>query len=320
MDYNLVKYVFFIGSFLISLGTIFIFSKINKQNGIIGIDINKKSEKIIPESAGVGLLIPLILGVAAYAYIEGLRVGLVAWIVTIFGFASVGFLDDVHHKFLKQTIGWQTRAIAVVIISLIFSVLYAPELLWAVPVAAFIGIIAGLQNTFAGLNGWEVGSGFIISAFLMFVLWENHFFLISVILSGAILGLLLLNKYPAKVFPGDSGTFIIGSAISALAVLSGDVKAMLITGLFFIPHLFDFLILKMLTNPKDPSQMKVRPYSLNAKGKLEIPKYADGKIKYDFAKLIIRIFGPLKEWQIVGVIWGVVIANCLLWIYLFGYF
>ncbi|MFH1240302.1 MAG: hypothetical protein V1672_03730 [Candidatus Diapherotrites archaeon] len=320
MDYDLVKYVLFVSSFLISLGAVFIFSKINKQNGIIGIDINKKAQTIIPESTGVGLLIPLILGVAAYAYLEGLRIGLIAWIVTIFGFAAVGFLDDVHHKFLKQTIGWQTRAITVVIISLIFSVLYAPELLWAIPIAAFIGIIAGLQNTFAGLNGWEVGSGFIISAFLMLVLWENHFFLISVILCGAILGLLLLNKYPAKVFPGDSGTLIIGSAMSALVVLSGDVKAMLITCLFFIPHLFDFLILKMLTNPNDPSQMKVRPYSLNAQGKLEIPKYKDGKIKYDFAKLIIRIFGPLKEWQIICVIWGVVIANCLLWTYLFGYF
>ena len=320
MDYALVKYVFFIGSLLVSLGAVFIFSKINKENGIIGIDINKKSEKIIPESAGVGLLIPLILGVAAYAYIEGLRIGLVAWVVTIFGFAAVGFLDDVHHKFLKQTIGWQTRAIAVVIISLIFSVLYAPELLWAIPIAVFIVIISALQNTFAGLNGWEVGSGFIISAFLMFILWENHFFLISVILCGAILGLLLLNKYPAKVFPGDSGTLIIGSAISVLVVLSGDVKAMLITGLFFIPHLFDFLVLKMITNPKDPSQMKVRPYTLNATGKLDIPKYADGKIKYDFAKLIIRILGPLKEWQIVCVIWSIVIANCLLWIYLFGYF
>ena len=64
-------------------------------------------------------MIPLVLGVAAYAYIEGLRIGLVAWIVTIFGFAAVGFLDDVHHKFLKQTIGWQTRAIAVVIMGLV---------------------------------------------------------------------------------------------------------------------------------------------------------------------------------------------------------
>ncbi len=42
-------------------------------------------------------------------------------------------------------------------------------------------------------------------------------------------------------------------------------------------------ILTQMTD-RDPSQVKIKPYALNKEGKICIPKYSDGKIRYDFAK------------------------------------
>lgn len=319
MKYELLKYVLFLCSFAVSLLAVFILARVNKKNGVMGIDINKTAKKMIPESAGLGLLVPLILGVAAYAYVEGLRLGLVAWLMLISGFAIVGFLDDINHKFLKQTLAWRTRAVAVGLISLLFAIVYAPSLFWALPIAIFIAVIASFQNTFAGLNGWEVGSGFIISLFVCAALYGTAYFLIGIIISGAILGLLIWNKYPAKVFPGDSGTLIIGGGIASLIVLAHRFELIALCILFYLPHMLDFA-LKMISNPKDPSQVKIKPYALNKEGKICIPKYSDGKIRYDFAKFLMRIFGPMKEWQIVLIIWIIVSLNCALWLFLFSNF
>ena len=74
----------------------------------------------------------------------------------------------------------------------------------------------------------------------------------------------------------------------------------------------------MLTNAKDVSQSAIKPYALHD-GKIAIPKY-EGRTRYDFAKLIVKIFGPLKEWKIVIAIWAVVIVNCLFWTLVFQAF
>ena len=42
------------------------------------------------------------------------------------------------------------------------------------------------------------------------------------------------------------------------------------------------------------------------------------KTRYDFAKLLIKMFGPMKEQKIVLIIWAVVIANGLIWLAVFG--
>ena len=83
--------------------------------------------------------------------------------------------------------------------------------------------------------------------------------------------------------------------------------------LFFTPHMIDFAV-KMATNPRDPSQRKTRPYKLLKDSRIGLP---DNSGKYDFAKLLIRLFGPMQEKQIVLLIWVIVIANCTAWFILF---
>ena len=65
------------------------------------------------------------------------------------------------------------------------------------------------------------------------------------------------------------------------------------------------------------SQSKTLPYSIGRDNKLRIPH---GKPTYDFAKMLLRIFGPMQEWLVVAIIWAIVAGNCIFWILVFNGF
>lgn len=306
-------------SFTITFFLIYFYRQINLEKKFcIGTDINKKNQPVIPEGTGI----TLVPGVFASIFLafsitpEHIpELGLLAGTITLF--SVIGFFDDMKNKFAKKSLGWLTRAVPIAAISFLFGFFVTNNLFYAFIFGAFLAATASFQNTFAGLNGWEVGSGVIISLFLTMILSGTYLFYPAVGLSAAVFALLLFNFYPAKVFPGDTGTLFIGSAIGALALLSKDPKIIILTSLFFLPHIIDFFFLKMLTNAKDMTQQKTRPYALLKDNKLDIPDRKNPKL--DFAKLVIKIFGPMHEKKIVRIILLVVLANCTLWITVFHF-
>ncbi len=305
----------FVGTiFALSTALIFFYKKINEKNKFcVGIDINKTQKNQISESTGIILLIPFWVTILFAFTTNIVDARILAFGILATTFALVGFFDDLKNKFLAKPMGWTIRALPIAIASLTFAFFFSPNIFWIIPLSLFIAGIASLQNTFAGLNGWEVGSGFIISIFVALALIGTQFFLISTSISAMIFALLLFNFFPAKIFPGDSGTLFIGSALSGLVVLTQNISLTLMTFLFFLPHLIDFFVLKLLTNRSDPTQQKIRPYKLLANQTLAIPDYPDKKTRYDFAKLVIKMIGPKHERTIVLAIWAIVTINCLFW-------
>jgi len=302
--------VFFIAAAVFSAVCVYLYKKINMERSIvIGMDINKKEQPKIAESAGVALLVPIWLGIFVLGMMPGFNAKVIMWGLVLSAFACIGFADDTRTKFVKKVMPWGIRSLPIAMVSLMFAYVYSPYPEWIIPIALFIAGAASFQNTFAGLNGWEVGSGLIISLAVSFLLMGTPYFLPAVILSGSVLGLLLFNAFPARVFPGDSGTLLIGSAVASLVALTGDMRIMALCFLMFLPHLFDFFALKMLTNRNDLSQSRNRPYRIMDDGRLAIPGQG-GRKRYDFAKMIIRIFGPLEERRVVLIIWAVVALNC----------
>jgi len=286
----------------------------NKKIGIMGIDINKQEKPMLPESTGISLLIPLwIVSLAMFFFTRDFIP--LAWATMVSGFSIVGFADDTKHKFAARTIPWKIRASIIAVISLLFAFLFFQgNVLLVVLAALYLAGLASFENTFAGLNGLEAGSGLIISLFVALLIQGTQAFPLALALIASIFALLILNKYPAKVFIGDSGTLLIGSAIAGLIIMQRSLQLMILTFMFFTPHMMDFL-LKIITNPHDPSQKKELPYVLNAEGKLEVPK--SGKL--DFAKMLIFLFGPKSEKAIVFIMWLIVAINCSFW-YLLWYF
>lgn len=316
--------IFFVVIFLLSAWCVFVFGRVNRKNKIVGKDINKLDQRILPEAAGVGMLIPLWVAVLSVIYFYSQKFNPFYFLfgLTVSGFCFMGLLDDTKHKFMVKTTPWLYRAVPIAFLALLFGVInfYSLGPVWVVLIALFVAGLASLQNTFAGLNGWEIGSGFIISCFVTLIISQGidpYLLLLALALNAMILGLLFWNRYPARVFPGDSGTLFIGSAIAALLVMNQKLDMIVLGFLFFLPHLADFFLLKLLTNPKDVSQSKSMPYEVLSDGKLYIPKTGDGR-KLDFAKLLMKVFGPMREWQVVLVIWIVVALNGLFWAKVFG--
>jgi len=311
--------VLFAVSFVLSALLVRFGAKFNARHGIVGTDINKRDKALIPESVGIFLL-PGLFAVSILFLAQPLGGNIWAWLMTTAAFSIIGFSDDFSQRVLKKDIPWRVRAAAIALVSLAFAFFYsqdfAPWPLWMALFSLYLAGMASFQNTFAGLNGWEVGSGFIVSVFVALLLSPTRLFWPAVALSGAILGLLFFNRFPARVFPGDSGTLLIGSALASLLLMSQDLRIIAGGFLFFLPHAIDFYVIKLGTNISDATQKKSKPYAVGFDGKLSVP--GSGKSGLDFAKVIIRAFGPLAEWKIVAVIWFVVAANCAFWFYFFS--
>ncbi|MCX8190101.1 MAG: hypothetical protein N3F05_02615 [Candidatus Diapherotrites archaeon] len=285
-------------------------AKHNIKVGIKGIDINKVDKPALPESTGIAMLLPIWL-TAILASIGEWDFSFIAWAIMVSGFSIVGYIDDMKHKAKAKAIPWRFRAAIIAVLSLLFSfTFFGSNLLLVVLAALYLAGVASFENTFAGLNGLEAGSGLIISIFFALVLLPDKTYLSLVFLPFicSLLGFLILNRYPAKVFPGDSGTLLIGSAIAGIVVMQKSLWLMFVTFPFFLPHMIDFS-LKILTNPKDPSQKKEPPYKINRDGTLGVPESR----KLDFAKMVVLLVGPKKEPAIVAIMWLCVAANCAFW-------
>ena len=82
-------------------------------------------------------------------------------------------------------------------------------------------VIVNAINLVDGVDG--LASGVVLLSCIAFGLWfsyvgDKHWALISFSLCGALLGFLVFNFNPARIFMGDSGSLIIGAVVSVLAI------------------------------------------------------------------------------------------------------
>jgi UDP-N-acetylmuramyl pentapeptide phosphotransferase/UDP-N-acetylglucosamine-1-phosphate transferase len=82
-------------------------------------------------------------------------------------------------------------------------------------------VVVNAMNLIDGIDGLAAGVGFIVSSvFGTWFIFANEYTLasLSFSLSGALLGFLIFNFSPAKIFMGDSGSLIIGMFICVLSI------------------------------------------------------------------------------------------------------
>ena len=82
---------------------------------------------------------------------------------------------------------------------------------------------------FFGLYGVYTASGQVLLASNM-----SNMMIFTAALTGAGIGFLRFNTYPAKVFMGDTGSFALGGALSVIVVVSGLQLLLIITGMMFL--------------------------------------------------------------------------------------
>jgi len=119
---------------------------------------------------------------------------------------------------------------------------------------------------------------------------------LALALFGSLLAFYLFNRYPARVFDGDTGSLAAGAAIGALAVI-GRIELVAIVAL--VPYIMNsFYGLASIGRLYERREIKPRPVRLRSDGMLEATN--DRQAPVTLTRLILAE-GPLPEKQIVRV-------------------
>jgi len=134
---------------------------------------------------------------------------------------------------------------------------------------------------------------------------KNIGFIILVPFIGALLAFLFFNRYPSKVFPGDIGTFGMGTVIACVAILADLERAAII---MFIPHTVNAILFFI---GKLKRQAPPREAQMNPDGTLPAPSM------WSLRSVLLRIH-PMKEKTLVYVILIIVAAFSIMGILSYG--
>ena len=245
-----------------ALFTIFLaryLSKKFKEIGITGLDVHKPAKPVTAEMGGLAILVGVTFGALLFYLLEPtFSFVYLAALLTILLVGIVGIVDDMitlRQRYKPFIVGAMSIPLMVALFgqsairfplvgSIPFGLLYP---LFIVPLA--ITTSANLSNMLAGFNGLEAGTAVIaIGALTLLSALEGRsagLVLGSLFLAGY-LGFLVLNWYPAKIFPGDTGTLMAGAAIAVIGFASGFVFAAIVVSL---PAAFDFTMKMLTKNP-----------------------------------------------------------------------
>jgi len=259
---NILILLSLIISFFLTFLTIPFWIRKAKVSGLIWEDMNKPGfPKNVAGSGGIVAVIAFVIGVLYYVAIRtfvmedinGISVEIFALLSVVLILTITGIIDDLlgwHHNGLSK----RTRiflafaaSIPLVVINAGSSVMNFP-FLGEVNIGLFYPLvlipvgIAGATTTYnflAGFNGLEAGQGILILGFLSYVAYatgSSWLAVVGLIMVASLIGFWFYNKYPAKVFPGDSLTWTIGALIAGMAILGNFEK---IAVFVFIPYILE---------------------------------------------------------------------------------
>lgn len=178
------------------------------------------------------------------------------------GFGLLGFLDDFIKVVMKRNLGLTSKQklLGQIVISVIFYFVFKqtdrfnPELtipgtdfafdfgwLYLFIVIFWLVGFSNAVNLTDGLDGLVSGTSAIAFGAFAILAWSQSQYdvaIFSVAVVGAVLGFLVFNAHPAKVFMGDTGSLALGGAIATIALLTKlEILLVIIGGVFVIETL-----------------------------------------------------------------------------------
>jgi len=182
--------------------------------------------------------------------------------------AAIGVLDDVLGIRLGRNRGLRarTKLLATALVAVIFlrtidaslnffprDVLFhagryslvAPHWLWLLlGIAAITGTIHAVNLT-DGLDGLAAGT--MLPALAVFVPIAAQTLapaatIAASVGTGACAGFLFYNRYPARVFMGDTGSLALGALLSGIAILTGEMLLLILVGGIFVAEALSVIV------------------------------------------------------------------------------
>lgn len=193
-----------------------------------------------PTMGGLIILIGFLGGSVIFS---GRYANTIPVILMTVGFGIIGFLDDYIKVVLKRSMGlraWQKMALQIVVttvfaiymtrisgidlsIRIPFTGGYMIDLGWFSYVILFFAVLGTVNgaNFTDGVDGLATSVTIIIATYFAIIAVMENMGLEPTSLSiiGALLGFLIFNCYPAKVFMGDTGSLALGGYVIATAYM-----------------------------------------------------------------------------------------------------
>jgi len=189
------------------------------------------------------------------------------WVLLVasLGFGLVGFLDDYIKIVFKRSLGLtaKQKLAGQLLFSIVVCVLlnrmghsteigvpgthFSFDLGWFYYLFVVIIMFATSNsvNFTDGLDGLLAGTSAIaFGAFTILALSVNEYesAVFSAAMIGAVLGFLVFNAHPAKVFMGDAGSLGIGGGLAAVAMLTKMELILIIVGGVFVFEMLSVII------------------------------------------------------------------------------
>lgn len=325
MNLNIIYFSGFLATFVLSLAVTPLVAKFMRSIGKVGRDIHKPDLPEVPESVGLGYILVFFLAITVGYFLapdELARDRLAIFALILFLVMLVGLYDDF------KTLSAIMKPGILVVISL-------PVIIFQVadpkPVLPFIGpvritliywivatfvvaITSNASNMLDVLNGSMSGTSIMIAltAFIasyIVPLDSTSQFVArygSLTMAGALIGFWWFNRYPAKVFAGDTGSLGTGAAIGLIAIY-GKLEFVLIVAL--LVHIMNsFSIITSIGGLRERRDIKSRPVTVKDG---VISASTDKKAPITLVRLLVARKSKTED-EIVKDIYILVLYTCIL--------
>ena len=236
--------------------------RIGQKISIFVGDSHRKKEGT-PTMGGLIFIVPTILAIVFLLITDKVtytsNIGIV--LLVFLGYASIGFLDDflsirrgnnegltAYQKLFMQVLiaigffyiymknGGQTSFVVGMLgIDIELGWLYGLLILFVLVGASnAVNLTDGLDGLAGGLSA----IAFIAFSLISLMVGFEDIGIFSLILVGSLIGFLIYNTHPAKIFMGDTGSLSLGAVMGAIAILTHrELTLLVVAGIFVIETL-----------------------------------------------------------------------------------
>lgn len=208
-----------------------------------------------PTMGGIMILLSLLL--SSLFFIKNNSDGLIVLFMTL-GYGIIGFLDDYIKVVKKRSLGlraWQKIVLQLIVTGIFIYYIYTKTDIGTsvyvpfmkgymldlgvlfIPFVLFVVLgTVNAVNLTDGLDGLASGVTVLVTLFFMFAALHLSSGVLPVAGAavGSLLGFLLFNSYPARVFMGDTGSLALGGFIASVAVLFKMPLFLIVVGIIYV--------------------------------------------------------------------------------------
>ena len=224
-------------------------------------------KKGTPTMGGISFIIAIVISLIVAMFLDSSNIQYyILFIYTTISFSIIGYIDDMLIVVKKKNDGLAPRKklMLQIIFSVIFYILvtfiykdvnyiHIPVIDYNLNISYFYIIFlvfwqtgfSNAVNLTDGLDGLATSVTIITtSTFALLAYKANNFpvlvFCLTIV--GALVGFLLFNRNPAKIFMGDTGSLALGGILAAISVILHKEVAFLFIGLVYILETLSVII------------------------------------------------------------------------------